>query len=208
MIMSFLGYSVLSCFIALAAHWIVKDYHVLPSLYSLQLFTYVVLLGFLASSLYLTSTIYAYPYSIIYQCLICLFGITLLTDAYTLLISHFVTWYTIPFAWISAYYHYLPITLTESIFTTVGAYIFLKSIYLLAHKIMGKEAMGTGDIDLISCIAAWLGLYGCWFTITVGSCVGALYGIAHIINGKNKNDLQLPFGTFLCIAAIIFIVVQ
>ena len=169
---------------------------------------YGVGMGLIAASLALITIQYPSPYNYIYTVFACCLTISIFTDAYALLISEIFTSYTIPLAWLAAYYGWLPITLNESMYASILAALILKVTYLISRWAMKKEAMGSGDIDIFCFIAAWLGFYGAWFALTVGSCLGALYGIIRIVCGADKNNLKLPLGTFLGIGALLYLVWQ
>jgi leader peptidase (prepilin peptidase)/N-methyltransferase len=169
---------------------------------------YGVGIGLIAANLTLITIQYPYPYNYIYAAFACCLTISIFTDAYALLISEIFTSYTIPLAWLAAYYGWLPITLNESMYASILAALILKATYVLSQWAMKKEAMGSGDIDIFCFIAAWLGFYGAWFALTVGSCLGALYGIIRIVCGADKNNLKLPLGTFLGIGALLYLIWQ
>jgi len=184
------------------ARYIIKDY------YQHQKYSVIstALTAFIGFSLYLLSLRYAYPYYVTYQIFICCLAISIFTDAFALLISELFTTHTIPLAWIAAYYGYLPISVTESIYASIIAALLLKLTRMISGYVMKKEAIGSGDIDIFCFIAAWLSFTGAWFAITFGSCLGAIYGIFQILLGADKKTLQLPLGTFLGIGAIIYLI--
>ncbi|HVN64416.1 MAG TPA: prepilin peptidase, partial [Candidatus Binataceae bacterium] len=88
--------------------------------------------------------------------------------------------------------------------------------------VRGQEGVGMGDVWLLGMIGAFLGWRGVFFTLFIGSLLGAVGGIAYAIIGKNppvpvadpaadpvEADVSLmqtavPFGPFLAVAAGIF----
>ncbi len=208
---AFVGYRILSVIIAFFAQWLVKDYqtsqhHIaLIKLFANPPRAYPFLISFLTISFYLISFSYPYPQNLAYLCFTSILAISLFTDAFALLISQIFTLYLIPLAWIAAYFGLIPLTFTESFYASLLAYGLLKITYAISFKLMKKESMGSGDTDLFAFIAAWVGFYGSWFVLTVGSSLGALYGIICLLRGKDKNTLQLPFGSFLCLGTIIYL---
>jgi leader peptidase (prepilin peptidase)/N-methyltransferase len=52
-------------------------------------------------------------------------------------------------------------------------------------------------------IGAFLGWRGVLLTMGLGSLVGAIVGIGLIAAGRGKMDSELPFGTFLAVAALV-----
>jgi leader peptidase (prepilin peptidase)/N-methyltransferase len=88
----------------------------------------------------------------------------------------------------------------------VGALICGGFLWLVAEayfRIRKIEGLGFGDIKLMGMVGAFLGLKLALFTIMLGSLLGAIIGFAFIkLTGKD-NRYELPFGSFLGVAAII-----
>ena len=75
------------------------------------------------------------------------------------------------------------------------------AIYKLVR---GREGMGLGDVKMIACIGAFLGLDGTLLTLLAGSVMGSVAGLAYIgILRKDAATYELPFGTFLGLAALL-----
>jgi len=72
-------------------------------------------------------------------------------------------------------------------------------LYFMIKKI---EGMGLGDVKMMMTIGAFLGWRFAWLTIFLGSLVGAFVGIAFIYLSGRDRLYELPFGTFLGVAAI------
>ena len=63
--------------------------------------------------------------------------------------------------------------------------------------------MGFGDVKLMGMVGAFLGVQMALLTLMLGSMLGALIGLAFIkLTGKDSK-YELPFGSFLGIAAIV-----
>jgi leader peptidase (prepilin peptidase) / N-methyltransferase len=75
--------------------------------------------------------------------------------------------------------------------------------YLIA--LVSKGSMGGGDIKLIAMIGAFLGWQGAFFTILSGALLGSLVGVTLMVLGKKGRKDKVPFGPFLSIGAILFI---
>jgi leader peptidase (prepilin peptidase)/N-methyltransferase len=70
-------------------------------------------------------------------------------------------------------------------------------------RIRGVEGMGFGDVKMMAMVGAFLGAPLTLLTIMIGSLVGSIIGLALIRFGGKSREYELPFGTFLGIAAII-----
>lgn len=188
---------------ALFSYYLVKDFFVKP-----KLVFFIPTMELISLGLYCIYTHYAFPYNISYSLIIIILSITIFTDIYALLISTIFTSYLIPCIWIGAYYNMLTISVAESIISTALAATLFFFIRFISHRIIGKEAIGRGDVDIFSFTAACIGFYGAWFALTVGSCLGSLYGVICIAYGSDKKTLQLPLGSFLALGAILYLLWQ
>lgn len=130
--------------------------------------------------------------------------ITFYTDLKFMLISRFVTLYCVPVCWFLAYFNYLPITFLESLCGTIFGYLLLWTVAKIAFYFYKVEALGQGDIDLLSFIGAFLGPIGCWFSLLIGSVTGSIFGILYAFLNRSSNfrTLRLPLGTFLVLGAL------
>ena len=87
---------------------------------------------------------------------------------------------------------------------TVGAGI----LWLVGEgyfRIRGREGMGFGDVKMMLMAGAFLGLRRTILTILIGSVLGALLGGAFMFASRKGSDYELPFGTFLGIAALLVV---
>jgi len=86
---------------------------------------------------------------------------------------------------------------------------FLPAFFLwgggwLYLKIRHREGLGLGDVKLIAMVGAFLGLRNALFTLIVGSISGSIVGYTYIkVTHKDASTYELPFGTFLGVAAIL-----
>jgi leader peptidase (prepilin peptidase)/N-methyltransferase len=70
-------------------------------------------------------------------------------------------------------------------------------------RLRGVEGMGFGDIKMMAMVGAFLGAPLALLTIMLGSLLGSVIGLAFIRLGGKTREYELPFGTFLSLAAII-----
>lgn len=72
-------------------------------------------------------------------------------------------------------------------------------------RLRGREGMGFGDVKMMLMAGSFLGLRRTILTILVGSVLGALMGGAFMLASRKGSDYELPFGTFLGIAALLVV---
>ena len=105
-----------------------------------------------------------------------------------------------PFAWISSLWERI-----VEILVCAAIILLIRLIYWLVRR---KEGMGLGDAKLMAMLGAWLGLAGALesFALAVlGAMLAALvWLLICFARGKTKEwaSMPLPFGSFLCLAAL------
>lgn len=73
----------------------------------------------------------------------------------------------------------------------------------LYQKVRHREGLGFGDVKMVAMIGAFLGIQGALLTLIAGSLLGAIVGLGYIwFTGKDASTYELPFGTFLGVAAL------
>lgn len=70
-------------------------------------------------------------------------------------------------------------------------------------RLRHREGMGLGDVKMMLLIGAFLGPKLTLLTILTGSLIGSVLGLAFIFASRKESDYELPFGTFLGIAAVL-----
>jgi len=71
------------------------------------------------------------------------------------------------------------------------------------QKLRHREGLGFGDVKMIAMIGAFLGLKWALMTLIAASLVGSIGGLAYIfLTGKDASTYELPFGSFLGLAAL------
>jgi len=111
-----------------------------------------------------------------------------------------------------------------------GSFV-LWSVAAMYKRIRGREGMGMGDVKMMAMVGAFLGVRGAFVTILLGTLLGTVVGVAIIVSlylagwqrrlaerGRRRglgsvkalrwtiaSQYQLPLGTFLGIAALLFV---
>jgi leader peptidase (prepilin peptidase) / N-methyltransferase len=70
-------------------------------------------------------------------------------------------------------------------------------------RLRGREGMGLGDVKMMLMAGAFLGLKRTLLTILAGSVIGSVLGLAFMLAKRKGSDYELPFGTFLGMAAML-----
>jgi leader peptidase (prepilin peptidase) / N-methyltransferase len=94
--------------------------------------------------------------------------------------------------------------LDAALWALVAALVILAFRWLY-FAVRGKEGMGIGDAKLMAMIGAWLGPALTLLTLFLGVLAAAVLGVIWItIRGRRgAMTMRLPFGAFLCAAAIL-----
>lgn len=84
----------------------------------------------------------------------------------------------------------------------VGGGIFL-IITLLGGLIMGKEAMGLGDVKIMGALGLFLGWRIMLIVSLIAFLIGAIISVGLLVTKVKKTDEYIPFGPFIVIATFI-----
>ncbi len=94
-------------------------------------------------------------------------------------------------------------SLAESLFGAAFITGLLALIRWAYFKVRQKEGLGIGDLKMMALIGSFFGLAGSLQTMFLGSILGSIVGVIYIyIARKDASSYELPFGTFLGIAAL------
>ena len=91
----------------------------------------------------------------------------------------------------------------------LGGIIGYGIIWLLIifyKKIRNKEGMGLGDAKILAVVGFWFGWVSIPFVIFLSSTIALIVVIPDLLKKKKKLTSQIPFGPYIIIATIIFIV--
>lgn len=90
----------------------------------------------------------------------------------------------------------------------IGLVVGAGSLWLVAvlgKMAFRKDAMGLGDVKLLGAIGAFMGWEGVLFTIMLSSLAGSLMGLFFIFTGRHEWQSRIPYGPYLALAAVIWI---
>ncbi len=72
-------------------------------------------------------------------------------------------------------------------------------------RLRGREGMGMGDVKMMLMVGAFLGAKRTLLTIFAGSLLGSILGLAFMAVRRKDSNYELPFGTFLGMAALLVV---
>jgi leader peptidase (prepilin peptidase)/N-methyltransferase len=97
------------------------------------------------------------------------------------------------------------ISLADALFGAAIGGGLLWGISELYFRVRGREGMGFGDVKMMLMAGAFLGTKRTLLTIFAGSLLGSILGVAFILARRKDSDYELPFGTFLGLAAMLVV---
>lgn len=93
----------------------------------------------------------------------------------------------------------LPIAVLSAAGAYIGLWLFIKLFYLIT----GKIGMGHGDFKLFAAFGAWFGWVFLPLILLLSSITGAIIGLIYLRINNKSHETTIPFGPFLCVAALI-----
>lgn len=143
-------------------------------------------------------------YSFFFSALI----VSIRTDFEEMMLLDIATRYCVPVGILCSFLGILPISVYESIVGAFAGYAILWLLRAVASWWFNQEAMGLGDAELLAMIGSFTGFLGVAATIILGSWLGTIYGIFRGISERTFRGLIIPFGPFLALGAIIFVLFE
>jgi leader peptidase (prepilin peptidase)/N-methyltransferase len=95
--------------------------------------------------------------------------------------------------------------LIQSLIGLAFGFGLLWSVSFLGRLILKKDAMGFGDVKLMGALGAFLGLESVIFIVFISSLLGSVIGISFIAAGKKELQSKIPFGPYIALAAVIWV---
>jgi leader peptidase (prepilin peptidase)/N-methyltransferase len=95
--------------------------------------------------------------------------------------------------------------LIQSLIGLAFGFGLLWSVAFFGKLILKKDAMGFGDVKLMGALGAFLGMEAVVFIVFVSSLLGSIIGISFIAAGKKELQSKIPFGPYIALAAVIWI---
>jgi leader peptidase (prepilin peptidase) / N-methyltransferase len=90
----------------------------------------------------------------------------------------------------------------------LGAGVGSALLWLVAEayfRLRHREGMGLGDVKMMLMAGAFLGAKRTLLTIFAGSVLGSVLGLVFILTRRKQSDYELPFGSFLGMAALLVV---
>jgi leader peptidase (prepilin peptidase) / N-methyltransferase len=97
------------------------------------------------------------------------------------------------------------VSLTDALIGAAAGSGLLWLVSEAYFRFRGREGMGLGDVKMMLMAGAFLGVKRTLLTIFTGSVLGSLLGVAFILARRKDSEYELPFGTFLGMAALLVV---
>jgi leader peptidase (prepilin peptidase) / N-methyltransferase len=99
-----------------------------------------------------------------------------------------------------------PVPVLSLIDALLGAALGGGLLWLVSEvyfRLRHREGMGLGDVKMMLFAGAFLGARRTFLTIMAGSVLGSVIGVTFILVRRKDSNYELPFGTFLGMAAVL-----
>jgi leader peptidase (prepilin peptidase)/N-methyltransferase len=97
------------------------------------------------------------------------------------------------------------IALIRSLVGLAFGFGLLWSVGFFGKMVFKKDAMGFGDVKLMGALGAFLGFESIVFIVFVSSLLGSIIGVSLIATGQKEWQSRLPFGPYIALAALIWV---
>ncbi len=113
-------------------------------------------------------------------------------DLDTWLLPHALTWPLIAFGLAAAALGFSPAALAPSLLGAALGFAAFAAVSVVGEKVLGKEALGFGDVWLLAGIGAWFGARALLPVVLLASLQGSLVGVALILLGRATPGPPTP----------------
>ena len=96
----------------------------------------------------------------------------------------------------------------NSLIGGIFGYAMIWSIIYFYKQIKKKDGMGLGDAKLFAVIGFWFGWISIPFIIFLSSIIALVYVLPDLLKNSKKMSSQIPFGPFIIIGTIFYLVFQ
>ncbi len=95
------------------------------------------------------------------------------------------------------------VTTPQAVLGALLGAVSMLSLAAIGRLLMGREALGMGDVKLVAAIGAWQGAHPTLLLcVFIASLIGSVVGISYMAIYGRQRHLKLPFGPYLCIGAL------
>lgn len=95
------------------------------------------------------------------------------------------------------------VSLLEALLGALAGGGLLYALGEIYFRLRHREGMGFGDVKMMAMVGCFLGPKLALLTILLGSLGGSVIGLVMIAALRKGSDYELPFGTFLGVAAFV-----
>ena len=96
----------------------------------------------------------------------------------------------------------------NSLIGGIFGYVMIWSIIYFYKQIKKKDGMGLGDAKLFAVVGFWFGWISIPFIIFLSSIIALIYVMPDLLKNSKKMSSQIPFGPFIIIGTIFYLVFQ
>ena len=93
---------------------------------------------------------------------------------------------------------YLPYSIWQRLAAAAGAFVVLAAL-----AILGRGALGGGDVKMMAALGLWLGVNGIITTACIGFIVGGVAAVIFLLLKIHGRKDYFAFGPFLIIGAVV-----
>jgi len=126
------------------------------------------------------------------------------TDLEAMVIPQLFSIWLVPVGIVCSLFGFTHISVWESLLGVIFGYGVLWLVAVLFKYFTKKDGLGVGDMELLAMIGAFLGPFGVWVSLLIGSVSGLILGGGYVIVTKQTRYTRIPFGPFLALGAAIY----